>query len=88
MFDKLRQRESFLEVNTAATGLRTLHAEETIFVWLKENPDWVLEVGASSRNICKEICAKIIDDAGHFVANLKFGRPGAITDATDFRIFF
>ncbi|MGW2052817.1 golvesin C-terminal-like domain-containing protein [Streptomyces sp. NPDC001840] len=60
------------------------HAEEAVFNWVKSNPDYEVIYGGTSRNVCKGICAPLVQKT----LNLG-GKPfrGA-SDKTRFRMFW
>ncbi|MFD7442329.1 DNRLRE domain-containing protein [Streptomyces sp. NPDC059909] len=61
------------------------HAEEAIFSWLKKNPDYEILYGGTSKNVCKDICAPLVEQTMHLGGEVV---QGAAADKTDFRTFW
>ncbi|MFE1263229.1 DNRLRE domain-containing protein [Streptomyces albogriseolus] len=61
------------------------HAEESVFRWLEENPDYEVLYGGTSKNVCSDICAPLVEQSKMKLDGEVFG--GA-SDKTDFRTFW
>ncbi|CAL9644661.1 hypothetical protein SUDANB15_06419 [Streptomyces sp. enrichment culture] len=60
------------------------HAEEAVFSWLKKNPDYEILYGGTSKNVCKDICAPLVEQSLHLGGETFKGE----SDKTDFRTFW
>ncbi|WP_338694773.1 DNRLRE domain-containing protein [Streptomyces sp. Q6] len=60
------------------------HAEESVMNWLEKNPDYEVLYGGSSKNVCSDICAPLVEKT------MKLGGEvfGGAADKTDFRQFW
>ncbi|MEV3958197.1 MULTISPECIES: hypothetical protein [Streptomyces] len=61
------------------------HAEESVFRCLEENPDYEVLYGGTSKNVCSDICAPLVEQSKMKLDSEVFG--GA-SDKTDFRTFW
>ncbi|MER5179468.1 DNRLRE domain-containing protein [Streptomyces sp. NPDC002896] len=60
------------------------HAEEAVFNWVKKNPDYEVIYGGTSRNVCKGICAPLVQQT----LNLAGKTFRGAADKTRFRMFW
>ncbi|MFF9243971.1 DNRLRE domain-containing protein [Streptomyces sp. NPDC014776] len=60
------------------------HAEEAVFNWVKKNPDYEVVYGGTSRNVCKGVCAPLVQKT----LNLGGKTFRGASDKTRFRMFW
>lgn len=61
------------------------HAEESVFRWLEENPDYEVLYGGTSKNVCSDICAPLVEQSKVKLDGEVFG---VAPDKTDLRTFW
>jgi RHS repeat-associated protein len=86
----LNQGEDFIQ-GSAVPGRVTAkgkqayeHAEEAVFNWVKRNPDYEVVYGGTSRNVCKGICAPLVQQTLNLGGKVFRGA----SDKTRFRMFW
>ncbi|MFF3350618.1 DNRLRE domain-containing protein [Streptomyces sp. NPDC002779] len=60
------------------------HAEEAVFNWVKQNPNLEVVYGGTSRNVCKGVCAPLVQQTMNLGGKVFPGRG----DKTQFRMFW
>ncbi|RZB19448.1 DNRLRE domain-containing protein [Streptomyces sp. F001] len=60
------------------------HAEEAVFNWVKKDPNLEVVYGGTSRNVCKGVCAPLVQQTMNLGGKVFRGRG----DKTQFRMFW